>query len=329
MKVLVTGGTGFLGEHVVRELSQSSRHQVCVLSRSKSPVLSKLGVTQVCGSVVSGPELEEAMAGCEGVFHIAGVVSRDPDDSQLMMRTHIDGTRRVMESAARASVRRVVLVSTSGTVAVSANEKIHDERSGYATEVAAGWPYYASKIYQEKLALELGEELGVEVVVINPSLLLGPGDRRLSSTEDVLKFLRKEIPVIPHGGINFVDARDAALATVAAMDKGKPSERYLLGGPNWTFQEFFGRLGRAAKVSGPKFKIPSKWQTFGAGLMEELYRQAGKEPKVDRASVEMSQHFWWVDSSKAERELGFVARDPGLTLVDTVEYLRRNIARDL
>ncbi|MBL4633734.1 MAG: NAD-dependent epimerase/dehydratase family protein [Kofleriaceae bacterium] len=329
MKILVTGGTGFLGEHIVRELCESGEHEIIALSRSKSPVLAQLGVTQVCASVTEGPELSEAMVGCEGVFHVAGFVSRDPEDSQRMMRTHIDGTRRVMEAAASASVRRVVLVSTSGTVAVSANEAIHDERSGYATEVAAGWPYYASKIYQEKLAFELAESLGVEVVAVNPSLLLGPGDRRLSSTEDVLKFLRKQIPMIPHGGMNFVDARDAARATVVAMSKGRAGERYLLGGPNWTFQEFFARLGRAAKVSGPKLKLPSKWQTFGAGIVEELYRHVGREPLVDKASVEMSQHYWWIDSSKAQRELDFVVRDPALTLVDTVRYLRRNIATDV
>ena len=137
------------------------------------------------------------------------------------------------------------------------------------------------------------------------------------------------MPVIPHGGMNFVDARDAAAATVAALTKGKPGERYLLGGPNWTFQEFFGRLSRAAKVSGPKFKLPSKWQTFSAGLLEEVYRAAGKESPIDKHTVEMSQHFWWIDSSKANRELGFEARDPGLTLVDTVDYLRRNIASDV
>ena len=81
------------------------------------------------------------------------------------MRTHVDGTRRLLEAAARVGVKRVVVASSSGTIAVSASERIHDERSGYSTEVAAGWPYYASKIYQEKLALQLGKELGIEVVV--------------------------------------------------------------------------------------------------------------------------------------------------------------------
>ncbi len=329
MNVVVTGGTGFLGEHLVRQLLESGEHKPVVLARSTSPVLAKLGVTQVRGSVSEGTELEDCLSGCEGVFHLAGVVSRDPEDSQRMMRTHVDGTRSLIESAARAGVRRVVVASSSGTIAVSESERIHDERSGYATEVAAGWPYYASKIYQEKLALQLGEELGIEVVVVNPSLLLGPGDRRLSSTEDVLKFLRREIPMVPRGGVNFVDVRDAAAATIAALTKGKSGERYLLGGPNWTFDEFFGRLERAAKVSPPRLKLPSKWQRFGAGLMQEVYRAAGKDSPVDKIAVDMSQHFWWMDSAKANRELGFESRDPGLTLVDTVNYLRRNIATEL
>jgi dihydroflavonol-4-reductase len=329
MKVLVTGGTGFLGEHLVEELQNLGSYEVTAFARSISPTLSALGVEQVCGSISEGPELEAALEGCEGVFHLAGIVSRDPEDSQRMMRTHVDGTRRVLEAASRQGVKRVVVASTSGTIAVSASEAIHDERSGYATEVVAAWPYYCSKIYQEKLALQLAEELEIEVVVVNPSLLLGPGDRRLSSTSDVLKFLRKQIPVIPRGGMNFVDARDAAKATASAMSKGRAGERYLLGGPNWTFEEFMARLGRAAQMGGPRLRLPSKWQTWGAGLLEEAYRAAGKEPPMDKASAEMSQHYWWIDSSKAMRELDFECRDPALTLVETVSYLRRNIATDL
>lgn len=329
MKVLVTGGSGFLGEHLIEELLASGDYEVTAFARSISPTLHALGVEQIRGSISEGPELEGALEGCEGVFHLAGIVSRDPEDSQRMMRTHVDGTRRLIEAAHRQGVRRVVVASTSGTIAVSASEAIHDERSGYATEVVAAWPYYCSKIYQEKLALQLAEELEMEVVVVNPSLLLGPGDRRLSSTSDVLKFLRKQVPIIPRGGMNFVDARDAAKATAAAMDKGRPGERYLLGGPNWTFEEFLARLGRAAQIGGPKFRLPAKWQTWGAGLLEEVYRAGGKEPPVDKASAEMSQHFWWIDSSKAQQELGFECRDPALTLVETVSYLRRNIATDL
>lgn len=326
-RYLVTGGTGFLGEHVVKLLAAD--HDVCILARSRSPIIEELDVEAIRGDILRGPELAEGLAGCDGVFHLAGMVSRDPDDGQRMMRIHVDGTRRVLELAAAAGVKRVVVASTSGTVAVSEWDEVLDESAGYATEVVGGWPYYASKIFQEKLAFELGAKLGIEVVCVNPSLLLGPGDRRLSSTGDVLRFLRKQIPVVPDGGVNFVDVRDAAAGTVAAMTAGTPGERYLMGGPNWTVKEFFGRLERASKVRGPRLRLPSSLSRFGAGLLEGVYRARGKEPPVDRISVEMSEHYWYVDSSKARRDLGFEARDPGLTLADTIKYLRQGVAADL
>lgn len=325
--LLVTGATGFLGEHLCRVLVEQG-HTVRGLARSRSGVLNDLGVEHVRGDVLEGPELDRALEGVAGVFHLAGAVSRDPDDAQRMMRLHVDGTRRVLERMASSGIRKMVLASTSGTIGVSKDEEILDESAPYAEEIVAGWPYYASKIYQERLAFEHGERLGIDVIAVNPSLLLGPGDRRLSSTGDVRKFIKRKIPVLPDGGINFVDARDAAEATAAAFDKGRPGERYLLGGPNWTMKEFFARLGRVANVAPPRLKLPAKWNRWGASLVEELYRHRGKEPPVDRISVEMAEHFWWIDSSKAERELGFQARDPQLTLVDTVSYLRQGVDLD-
>jgi dihydroflavonol-4-reductase len=322
--VLVTGATGFLGEHLCRVLVDRG-HTVRGLARTRSAVLADLGVELVRGDVLAGPELDRALDGVAAVFHLAGAVSRDPDDAQRMMRLHVDGTRRVLERMAEARVPRMVLASTSGTIGVSKDEAILDESAPYAEEIVAGWPYYASKIYQERLAFEHGKRLGIEVIAVNPSLLLGPGDRRLSSTGDVRKFLKRQIPTIPDGGVSFVDARDAAEAIATALERGRPGERYLLGGPNWTTKEFFARLGRVANVAPPRLKLPPSWARWGASAMEELYRWRGKEPPVDRISVEMAEHYWWIDSSKAERELGFAARDPQLTLVDTVAYLRQGV----
>jgi dihydroflavonol-4-reductase len=321
---LVTGATGFLGEHLCRVLVEHG-HAVRGLARTRSAVLADLGVEHVRGDVLTGPELDRALGGVAAVFHLAGAVSRDPEDAQRMMRLHVDGTRRVLERMAAAGVRRMVLASTSGTIGVSKQEEILDESAPYAEEIVAGWPYYASKIYQERLAFEHGARLGIEVVAVNPSLLLGPGDRRLSSTGDVRKFIKRQIPTIPDGGISFVDARDAAAATAAALDKGRAGERYLLGGPNWTTKEFFARLGRVANVAPPRLKLPPRLNKWGASVVEELYRWRGKPPPVDRISVEMAEHYWWIDSSKAARELGFSARDPQLTLVDTVAYLRQGV----
>ena len=325
--VIVTGATGFLGEHLCRVLAEHG-HLVRGLARSRSGVLEEIGVEHVRGDVLTGDELVDAIDGVAAVFHLAGAVSRDPDDAQRMMRLHVDGTRRVLDRMAAAGVRRMILASTSGTIGVSTREEILDESAPYAERIVAGWPYYASKIYQERLAFEHGARLGIEVVAVNPSLLLGPGDRRLSSTGDVRKFIRKQIPTVPDGGVSFVDARDAALATAAALERGRAGERYLLGGPNWTTKEFFARLGRVAHVNPPRLKLPARWNKLGASLVEELYRWRGKEPPVDRISVEMATHYWWIDSSKAQRELGFEARDPMLTLHDTVDYLRQGVDGD-
>ena len=124
--------------------------------------------------------------------------------------------------------------------------------------------------------------------------------------------------------MNFVDARDAAAAFVSAMDKGRPGERYLLGGPNWTVETFFGRLARLSKVPAPRLKIPASWERAAASLLQGIADWRGVEPSVDRVSVEMGQHYWYCDSGKAERELGFAARDPQETLLDTIRYLKRH-----
>ncbi len=318
---LITGGTGFLGRHVVRLLAPDAR----VLVRRESRGLARLGVEQVTGDVEDAASLAHAMRGATGVYHLAGLVSRSSADTTRMMRVHVDGTRAVLEAAAAAGVKRVVIASSSGTIAVSRDAAfVADERAPHALEVVKGWPYYLSKIYQERLALELGARLGLEIVLVLPSLLLGPGDARGSSTEDVKKLMQQKIPLVPDGGVNFVDARDAAAAFVAAMERGRPGERYLVGGPNWTCETFFGKVARAARVTPPRLRVPAKWARWGATLIEEVALWRGVVPAVDRVSVEMAEHFWYVDSGKAERELGFVARDPHETLADTVRYVEKH-----
>lgn len=330
--VLVTGGSGFLGVHLVRALREAGR-PVRVLCRRPGEELRALGADCRPGDLLdpeghgdAAAELRAALDGCSGVYHLSGLVSRDPDKGQQMMRLHVDGTRRLLQAASAAGVPRVLLCSTSGTTAVSTTpEPIPDESFPYAIDLCAGWPYYLSKIYQEKLALDLGPKLGLDVVVVQPSLLLGPGDRRGSSTGDVRRFLCREIPFIPPGGLSFVDARDVAPACVAAMERGTPGRRFLLGGPNWTFAEFFGRLSRIAKVEGPVLKLPARLGGAAsrlAGILEAGYRHRGHDAPFERISVEMSRHFWYCDSSRAQAELGFVPRDPSETLDETVRDLR-------
>jgi len=321
VKVLVTGATGFLGGALVPLLVEAG-HDVRVLARGAQPEGSRLDWLQ--GDVRDAASVERAVAGAEAVYHLAGLVSRDPREARKMYELHVDATRLLLGAAGRAGVKRIVLASSSGTIGVSKERRVATEEDDYPIEVVGRWPYYLSKIYEEKIAIEHARR-GLPVVVLNPSLLLGPGDARLSSTHDVWRFLMKRIPAMPRGGLSFVDVRDAAAAFLAALTRGAPGQRHLLGGANMDFTKFFARLSRLSGVPAPPLRLPSPVKVLAAHALERWAHRSGREPDLDAASVEMGEHWFFIDSSKAERVLGFKARDPYETLSETVRYLREHL----
>jgi dihydroflavonol-4-reductase len=323
-KTLITGATGFLGSHLLELLLDRRKDEIRVLSMSSQPELATRGVEVIEGSISSPGVVERAVEGVKRIYHLAGKVSRNPDDQRELYEVHVEGTRLLCQEARRAAVERVVLASSSGTIAVTEDgQSIPDESWPTPLHIIARWPYYASKVYQETVARQECKG-GPDLVILNPSLLLGPGDERLSSTEDILKFLSRDVPAVPPGGLNFVDVRDVAPAFVAAMERGAAGDRYLIGGPNWDFAKLFSRLERLTKVPAPRLHPPGAVIEWGARAVDSLYRHWGKASPVDRISVEMSRYFWYLDASKAERELGFRSRDPGDTLYETVAYLREH-----
>lgn len=319
MKLLVTGATGFLGSTLVPLLREAG-HELRVLLRSGGEYE---GCEVVQGDVRDREAVSRALDGVEGLYHLAGLVSRDPADARKMYELHVDGTRHLLAAAERAGVQRVVLASSSGTIGVSRMRRVATEEDDYPIEAVGKWPYYLSKIYEEKIALEAARR-GLLVVILNPSLLLGPGDARMSSTQDIFRFLMGRIPVLPRGGISFVDVRDAAQAFVAALTQGNVGERHLLGAVNWDFAEFFARLGRIARRPPPLLRLPSPVKVAAAHLLERMARERGREPDLPASDVEMGECWFFIDSSKSERLLGFRPRDPLETLADTVAYVREH-----
>jgi dihydroflavonol-4-reductase len=295
-------------------------HDVRVLVRSGAPFPD---AEMVKGDVRDPESIRRALSGIEGVYHLAGLVSRDPADARTMYDLHVEGTRNLLTAAAHAGVRRIVLASSSGTIGVSRVRRIATEEDDYPIETVGRWPYYLSKIYEEKIAIEFARR-GLPLVILNPSLLLGPGDARMSSTQDIFRFLMGRIPVMPRGGISFVDVRDAANAFVAALTRGNVGERHLLGAANWEFTEFFARLGRIAHRTPPLLRMPSPLKVAAAHWMERWARDRGREPDLPASDVEMGECWFFIDSSKGQRVLGFHPRDPVETLTDTVRYVRRH-----
>lgn len=322
---LVTGGTGFLGSHLVRQLIEEGAKDIRVMATSIPDWLVDLGVETFEGSITNAEDTKRAVEGIRDVYHLAGKVSRDKNDARQMYDIHVEGTRLLCDAGKSGGVKTIVLASTSGTLAVTnEGDLIPDESYAPPLEIISRWPYYASKAYQEMAALERFSGKGLRLVIMNPSLLLGPGDDRLSSTKVILDFMARKIGAVPTGGVSFVDARDAAATFRAAMKKGRHGERYLLGAANWTFTKFFGRLERLTKISAPRFALPSKFAIAGAQLVDSLFRQWDFASPVEPGAIEMAQYYWYVNCSKAARELSFKPRDPGETLHDTVTYLREN-----
>jgi dihydroflavonol-4-reductase len=318
VKILVTGGTGFLGAHLVPRLLAES-HEVTVLARS-SPGPALAGARHVAADLQDREGVRRALEGAQALYHLAGLVSFDPKDGRRMFELHVDATRLLLGDAREAGVGRVILASTSGTTAVCREPKVATEADDYPIEVVGRWPYYASKMFEEKLALEYCRRHQLPLVVLNPSLLLGPGDARLSSTWIVSKFLAQQIPTLPGGGLSFVDVRDAAQVFLAALTRGELYGRHLFG-VNMALAEFFARLSRLTGVRAPKVRLPSSLAVLGGHLLERWAKARGQEPSLVAHEVEIGEHFFYLDPSKAERELGFVARDPHQTLFDTVHDL--------
>jgi dihydroflavonol-4-reductase len=327
-KILITGGTGFLGAHIVRQFLAAGEKNLRVMASSVPVWMRDAGVDAAEGSVTNREDVAAAVKNVSAVYHLAGKVSRDNEDAAAMNRIHVEGTRILCEAAKEAGAKTFILASSSGTIACSETEEVFDETYPTPLEIISRWAYYASKHYQEKTALEHFDGKGAKLIVLNPSLLLGTEDERLSSTKPVLDFLARKIPYTPSGGLSFVDVREAAAAFINALERGRHREKYLLGAANMTFAEFFGRLERLSKVPAPMIRMPKQLALTGASLINSIYKNWNKPSPIQPKEVEQAEYFWYFDSAKAEDELNFTPREPNETLQDTISYLRENFLGD-
>jgi dihydroflavonol-4-reductase len=336
-KLLITGAAGFLGHHVVARARAHGYEVVALVRDAKAESAIRLvgeGVTLIEADVLDGEAVERAAAGCTAVLHCAGKVSRAKADAIAMTRINVAGVSTVLDACKRAGVKRAVVASTSGTIGVSTDpDKVANETEPPPLELINRWPYYRSKYYGEQAALERNQSTPgaatpgaeFEVVIVNPALLLGPGDMTGSSTEDVRRALEQRVPIVPSGGYAFVDARDAAEGMIAALERGRAGQRYLLVACNCSVRTFFSRIARVADLDGHVFALPDRPMVEKAtrwliGRAHDLFGEDDALP--DEVSIELAQHYWYVDSTKAEHELGWSARDPMTTLADTVADLR-------
>jgi len=325
-KYLVTGGTGFLGFHIVSQLLEEGA-EVLVLAKNKDKSLEDLGAKVIEGSILDENILYEVSRNVKGIFHLAGIVEHSRRQTTIMYDVNVVGTLRVLNAASKNKVKRVVYASASGVVGVSTDPKlIANDNSPYALEITKDWPYFNSKIAAEKQAREYAQQFGIDLVILRPATLYGPGDKRLTSALTIKDYLEGKLPFIANGGISYVDVRDAAKAFRAAMLKAPANSCYLLGGTNELLENFYHRLELISGIRKPKLKVPNLVTWSSAQLVYFFTNTLfGKWlPGMDPVVIEMSQHYWYIDSTNARNALNFEPRDPEETLRDTVLWLQAN-----
>jgi dihydroflavonol-4-reductase len=325
LKAFVTGATGFLGFHVARVLAeQGADLRLLVRSTSNLRNLEGLKAETATGDLRDAGSLEKAMSGCDTVFHVAAdyrLWARDPWE---MYRSNVEGTRAILEAARKNGVRRIVHTSSVATMGFTENGHPADEDSPVSLADMIGH-YKRSKFMAEQIALEAGRS-GLHVVTVNPTTPVGEQDVKPTPTgRIVLDFLKRKFPAYVETGLNLVDVRECARGHVAALEKGKSGERYILGGEDLTLKQILDKLAKITGLPSPTLKLPYVF-AFAAGVVDEAItgRLLHREPRATVDTVRMGKKKMFASSGKAERELGWKILPVEDALRRSVDWFRVN-----
>lgn len=324
MRCLVTGGTGFIGYHLVSALRKDG-HEVRILVRETSDTthLEPLGVELVAGDILDQDSMTKAIGGMDWVFHLAAITVLSGVGMDRMREVNVGGTRNVLEAAVRAGVSRVVHHSSSAALGASTEPQFLDESVEWNFG-PLNIPYLTTKREAEELALSYARR-GLEIMAINPPIVIGHPDFHVSGGGGmVLGFLKGRVPGYLKGGHSYVDVRDVARGLIQTAERGRPGERYILLAQTMTHEAFYRLLGEIAGMKPPRFTIPYPLAYALAETQEVWARLRGKRPFLFRDLIRMGRLYWWYEGRKAREELGFHPRPIHQTLTETVTWFREN-----
>lgn len=317
-KALVTGGTGFLGSHITRALVAAG-HTSRVLRRATSrlDLVRDLPAEHAIGDIMDGPSLDRAMAGCDWVFHVAAVSDYWRSAKTRLYLVNVHGTRNVLEAARRAGVRRVVLTSSAASIGLRADGAASDESDAFNLPPGR-FAYGHSKALSEAEALRAARN-GLDVVILNPVVVLGPGDINLISGSNIVEFARGLIPpVYPVGRISVIDVRDVARAHIAAAERGRRGERYILSAEDVSLREMWTLMARCVGKNPPTLPLPRPLAPLVAAAIR-LGSALGIRLPINADQVWLSARNVCFSGEKARREL----HTPEIGLRQSIEDTHR------
>ena len=320
MDALVTGGTGFIGANLVRELlAEGARVRVLARKGGDRRGLEGCAVEVVEGDLLDPPSLRSAVRGARHVYHVAADYRLWAPDPRALYRANVDGTRHLLEAALEAGAARIVYTSTVGAVGIPRDGTPGDETTPVSLHDMVG-AYKASKFLAERVAQELAAR-GAPIVIVNPSAPVGPLDIKPTPTgQMVVDFLQGRMVASLDTGLNLVHVRDVARGHMLAAERGRTGERYILGNQNLSLLEIFRLLARITGVPAPRFRVPYAAAWLTAVGMEGVSRLTGRAPRVPLTAVRMARKRMHFSAAKAVRELGLPQTAVDVALSDAVRW---------
>lgn len=305
MRALVTGGTGFVGANLVAELT-ARKIAVRILRRESSSLaaLSELRYETVTGNILNDPRsLVEAMSDCDWVFHVAGLAdSWRYKKTDLLYKVNVEGTKNMLVAAQKAGVKRFVYTGSLSAMGIPAQGQLLNETSKFNLKPKQ-YPYGHSKYLAENEVLKAREK-GLQTIVVNPSIIIGPRDVNQIGGSLILEAAKGRLRFYPPGGVNFIAVEDVAAGHIAAAEQGKIGERYILGGENLSYKSAFSMICKEVGRRAPTTLIP-RWMLpiASVGVIAARILWKNQLP-LDANMVHMSAANIYADSRKAIKELG-------------------------
>ena len=319
---LVTGASGFVGSAILAALRADPRYAVVAFVRSTSPRVNlDPDVATVEGDLTDRASLAAALKGVRFLFHAAAdyrLWARRPAE---IARVNVEGTRLVMEEALRAGVERIVYTSSVATLKVADGARAtEDDRLAEGEAIGA---YKRSKVAAERLVETMVERSGLPAIIVNPSTPIGPRDVRPTPTGRIIvEAASGRMPGFVDTGLNLVHVDDVAAGHLAALERGRIGERYILGGEDVLLADMLADIARLAGRRPPTLKLPRRLLYPFAFAAELAARIGGGEPFATIDGLRMASHRMFFDDSKARRELGYVSRPYRDGLADAIAWFR-------
>jgi len=326
----ITGATGFIGERLTIRLAEDGyKVHALVRDRKRAAHLSHPNIHLFQGDILTPQTIEPAIRNCDFAFHLAAYARVWSKDRNLPYRVNVEGTTNVLSLALKHGLKKVVFTSTGGTLEPSYGDRPVNEETPRKTPFFNA--YETTKAEAEAMVKQFAGK-GLGVITVNPTRVYGPGliSESNAMTAIIKKFNEGKWRIIPGDGSkigNYVLVDDVINGHVLALEKGKPGERYIIGGENITYNEFFGKLRIITGKSHLLFHVPYAVMLTAASIQYSYSRLLSKDPLITPRWVRKYLHHWAVSSGKSIGELGYQWTPLDVGLSKTVEWLNNNFAK--